>query len=292
MTTTVRCTFVSSLLVLACCTGCNSGEQLASMEPSGADLSTESTVDTTNAHLNPVAHLEVEPGHAVTFYEPTPGNLFLVETMLRTQTGWILRDIDQNPIEVFRRLRPRTQVPTALLDAYDRAVKNVVPDDAPTSAANPAERAGTGGRPGFALDPTSQDDSEPSPRYRTAHTIAQNGIGPSAGSNPHHFVLEHQGCSWAPVFSTCQVDWWDGYHSGLVPARSAAARVDTFFGNGVVVTLWSGNTPTDFFLPANSMTHVSWNVPQGIVNRGLQLSSALGDGFNVGVRWSNAQSIQ
>ena len=73
------------------------------------------------ADANVVLRLDVEPGHTVTFYEPTPGGLYLAERMMPGQEFVLRGTAAQDALAAFAQLRPQAEVPAALQAAYDRA---------------------------------------------------------------------------------------------------------------------------------------------------------------------------
>jgi hypothetical protein len=109
---------------LALCAGCVE----PGPEPTGTTEAAPTVVESTEADV--VLRLELEEGHDVTFYEPAPGGLFLVERMTPTQSFVLKGKEASDALLAFERLRPGEPVPAALQAAYDRA-RNLPGDPAP-----------------------------------------------------------------------------------------------------------------------------------------------------------------
>ncbi|HWO25557.1 MAG TPA: hypothetical protein VNO30_42750 [Kofleriaceae bacterium] len=114
-----------------------------------------------------VLRLVVEPGHTVTFYEPAPGGLYLVERMAPGQS-FALRDEAADALRAFQELRPGAPVPAALAAAHDRARATAV-DGTVAGAALPSSGCGWG--PAWSACRVSWSSS-----FRAARPAATSGL--------------------------------------------------------------------------------------------------------------------
>src|SRR5688572_10696440 len=61
--------------------------------------------------------VDVTSTHAITFYEPSPGNVTIVERRAPGERSLLPRELPLTASEVFALLRPSDDVPVSLLDA-------------------------------------------------------------------------------------------------------------------------------------------------------------------------------
>jgi hypothetical protein len=89
-----------------------------------------------------VARVELEPGHAVSFYETAPGVIGVTERGHRGQARALLpEDVGADPLETFARLAKGAAAPAPLAAAAERRAEVTVPFDDPAVT---ALRAGEG----------------------------------------------------------------------------------------------------------------------------------------------------
>lgn len=246
-------------LGLALSVGCAGQES----EPSSTTEVKPSVVETTSADA--VASLELESGHSVTFYEPVPGGLYLVERMMPGQKFALTAKESADALLAFASLRPGAPVPAALQAAYDRA--RALPGDTTT-----ARELSSGG---------GQSASE---------QAAAPGLGTSkqaltSSSSATTFVNDNTGCDWGPQGSFCRVNWANGFWASYSPTTSALCIVDHYAGNGVTIQITVGTTITSTFQGAGTIAQYSLGTAGASTTRRIDITNASGDSFHVGCRW-------
>jgi hypothetical protein len=92
---------------LAAFAGC--AEPAAEPAPAAAPESPEAAP--TAGKPDMVARVDIEPGHAVNFYEPSPGNLVVVEAMAPGQKFVLAADAISDALRAYAQLRPQDEVP-------------------------------------------------------------------------------------------------------------------------------------------------------------------------------------
>ncbi|NOK05912.1 MULTISPECIES: hypothetical protein [Myxococcus] len=243
-------------LGLALCTGCSGAEA-----EQAAPGETETPVNTTT-EASVVLRIEVEPGHTVTFYEPVPGALYLAEHKLPTQSFMLGDKESANALLAFERLLPGAPVPAELQAAYGRALNLPSDVDEQESSAGGGDREDASARaqrPGVTEQALTSSSS--------AATFVNNG-----------------GCNWGPRWSTCAVNWANGYYA-YSTSTSGLCGVDHYSGNGVIIQITVGSTITSVFQGAG--THAQYSLGSAGVSttRRLDITNASGDSFHVGCRW-------
>ncbi|HWO25556.1 MAG TPA: hypothetical protein VNO30_42745 [Kofleriaceae bacterium] len=229
-------------------------------EPTDMPAAEPSEAPTTEEHV--VLQLEVEPGHTVTFYEPTPGGLYLIERRAMNQS-FALRNGAVDALRAFQELRPGAPIPAALQAAYDRA--RAVSSDGIAAAA-----AHGGGAEAVAA---------PAPR---PGVVEQSLTSSSSAAN---FVNNDDGCDWGPEWSACRVNWANGYYAWRSGATSGLCVVDHYAGNGVVIQVTAGSALTSFFQGAGTVAQYSLGTAGAAMTRRIDVTNASGDSFHVGCRW-------
>lgn len=248
---------VLSSLGLALSMGCAGQEDAASTSEARP-----AAIETTQA--NAVLSLEVESGHSVTFYEPAPGALYLVERMMPAQTFVLTAKESSDALLAFARLRPGAPVPAALQAAYDRA--RAQPGDAA-----PREFTSGGGQ-------------------STSTQAAAPGLGTSkqaltSSSSAATFVNDNTGCDWGPQGTFCRVNWANGFFASLSGTTSGLCIVDHYAGNGVTIQITVGTTITSSFQGAGTIAQYSLGAAGAATTRRIDVTNASGDSFHVGCRW-------
>jgi len=219
--------------------------------------------DTVDANV--VLRVDVENGHTVTFYEPTPGGLYLAERMAPEQT-FVLRDKEaSDALAAFARLRPQAEVPAALQAAYDRA-RNL-----PSEPIAVAAHAFGGGQPAAEQAPAATPG------------VIQQAL--TSSSSAFNFVNNDGGCNWGPEFSFCRVNWVNGFFASRSPTTSGLCVVDHYAGNGVTIQITAGSSATTTFQAVNTSVQYSLGTPGSSVTRRIDVLNASGDNFHAGCRW-------
>lgn len=218
------------------------------------------------AEASAVLRIDVETGHTVTFYEPKPGALVVVETMMPAQKR-VLGDREmKDALAAFVRLQPGAGVPQALQDAYDRS------RSLPSAPDGDAVRAFGGGQPEVAQVPGAVPG------------VIQQAL--TSSSSAANFVNNDGGCDWGPQGSFCRVNWANGFWASLSPTTSGVCTVDHYAGNGVTIQITCGNTVIT--LPPQSPGTVKQyslcNSGTAEVRR-IDILDASGDSFHAGCRW-------
>jgi hypothetical protein len=225
-------------------------------EPNGSE-----TVD-----ASVVLRVDVEDGHTVTFYEPTPGGLYLAERMAPGQK-FLLGDHEaSDALAAFARLRPQSEVPAALQAAYDRA-RNLTPSE-PVALAAPTFG---GGQP------------EAAQAQAATPGVIQQAL--TSSSSAANFVNNNGGCNWGPEGSACRVNWGGGFFASLSPTTSGLCIVDHYAGNGVTIQITVGGTITSTFQGAGTIAQYSLGAAGGATTRRIDVTNASGDSFHAGCRW-------
>lgn len=240
--------------------GADPGPAIAADPPS---VDTDPGSDPAEASL--ILRIEVEPGHAVSFYEPVPGGLYLAERRAAGQR-FALGDREvSDALAAFARLRPGEQVPGALRAAYDRAVN--LPSE---PAGEPVAMIG-GGQPA----------TEP-PAITAPGVIEQALTSSAAASN---FVNVDGGCNWGPTRSACRVNWGGGFFASWNPATSGLCIVDHYSGNGVTIQITVGAAISSTFQAVHTSVQYGLGAPGAGTTRRLDVLNAAGDDFHAGCRW-------
>jgi len=246
---------------LAAFAGC--AEPAAEPAPAAAPESPEAAPAAGNPDM--VARVDIEPGHAVNFYEPTPGNLVVVETMAPGQKFALAADAISDALRAYAQLRPRDEVPQALQAAYDRTRSAT---SEPTTASG---NAAGGGRPQSAQ-----------PAAATPGEIQQSL---TSSSDPANFVDNDGGCDWGPRFAACRVSWGGGFFASSNPATSGLCIVDHYAGSGVVIQVTVGTTISTVFQAVGTIAQYSLGAAGPNVLRRVDVTNAAGDAFHVGCRF-------
>jgi len=254
---------------VAALAGCGSTGTAGSGDPSSEN---EGSVATTSDQYL-VTRVDVEAGHTVTFYEPAPGGLMLVESKRDGQTSVIGRQDAVDALAVFARLRPGQQAPTELRDAYERARTAALAEPATDRVITPSQASG-----GQTWNPQS------------AATASSDGVGTSqealtSSSNPDFFVDSDGGCDWGSRFSACRIHWGGGFFA-TATSSSASCIVDHYAGNGITVQLTAGATVVSFSQSVGTSQLYSWGFVGGSVTRRLDVLNASGDAFHAGCRFT------
>jgi hypothetical protein len=250
---------------LAAFVGC--AEPAAEPAPAAAPESPEGAPTASNPDT--VARVDIEPGHAVNFYEPSPGNLVVVETMAPGQKFVLAADAISDALRAYAQLRPQGAVPQALQAAYDRA-RSTAGD--PTIASTIASTNGAGGgRPASAQ-----------PAAATPGVIQQ---ALTESPDPANFVDNDGGCDWGPRFAACRVNWGGGFFAFSNPSTSGLCIVDHYAGNGVVIQVTAGTAITSMFQAVGTIAQYSLGASGPNVLRRVDVTNAAGDAFHVGCRF-------
>jgi len=235
-------------------------------DPGPAGTTDPATNGSEPVDANVVLRVDVESGHTVTFYEPTPGGLYLAERMAPGQT-FVLGDKEaSDALAAFARVRPQAEVPAALQAAYDRA-RNL-----PSEPIALAAHAFGGGQPEAAQAPSA-----------TPGVIQQALTSSSSAAN---FVNNDGGCDWGPQGSFCRVNWANGFFASLSPTTSGLCVVDHYAGNGVVIQI-TAQAITSMFQGAGTIAQYSLGTPGPAITRRIDITNASGDSFHAGCRWGN-----
>lgn len=211
-----------------------------------------------------ILRIDIESDHTITFYEPTPGGLYLSERKVSGQK-FVLGDKEiSDALAAFARLRPGAEVPAALQAAYDRA-RNL-----PSEPAASASAFG-GGQPEAAQAPAA-----------TPGVIQQELMSSPSAAN---FVNTDGGCNWGPQYSFCRVNWANGFFASRTPTTSGLCIVDHYAGNGVTIQITVGSTITSTFQAPRTSAQHSLGAAGASTTRRIDITNAAGDSFHVGCRW-------
>jgi hypothetical protein len=257
-------------VIAASLAACGSaGEASGSGDPSSG--SEANAVATSEQYL--VTRVDVEVGHSVTFYEPTPGGLMLVESKLDGQKSVIARQGEVDALALFERLRPGQEAPTALRDAYQRARDAALAAPASDRSITLSKAGG-----GQTWAPVS------------AAAASSNGVGVAqealtSSSNPDNFVDTDGGCDWGSRFSACRIHWGGGFFA-TATSSSASCIVDHYAGNGITVQLTAGSTVVSFSQSVGTSQLYSWGFVSGSITRRIDILNASGDAFHAGCHFT------
>jgi hypothetical protein len=254
-----------AMLCSSVCLALYAGCVTPAADPEPAGTTEPAPNDTEAAEPGVILRLDVESGHTVTFYEPVPGGLYLVERMTTGQK-FVLGDREaSNALAAFARLRPQAEVPAVLQAAYDRA-RNL-----PGDPSAPVAFTFGGGQPASTQAPT------------TPGVIEQALTSSSSAAN---FVNVDHGCDWGPTAALCRVNWGGGF---VVSATSTSAlcTVDHYAGNGITIQITVGTTVTSQFQGVHTSALYSLGAAGPVVYRRLDITNAAGDSFHAGCRWGN-----
>ena len=213
---------------------------------------------------NLVLRVDVEPGHTVSFYEPSPGRLYLAESMQPGQQFALHDRQAVDAIAAFTALRPEAAVPAALQAAYDRA------RSMPSTPVALASHTFGGGQP-----------ADAQVQAQTPGVISQALTSSSSAAN---FVNNDGGCNWAPDFSFCRVSWGGGFFA-TATSDTGLCIVDHFAGNGVTIQITNDSAVTATFQAAGTIVQYGLGTPGGNNTRRIDVLNASGDSFHVGCRW-------
>lgn len=212
---------------------------------------------------NLVLRVDVEPGHTVSFYEPSPGRLYLAERMQPGQQFALHDRQAVDAIAAFTALRPEAAVPAALQAAYDRA------RSMPSGTVGPVTRLAGGGE-------LAAQAPAPAPGVITQAL--------TSSSSAFNFVANDGGCNWGPDFSFCRVNWSNGFFASA-GSDSGLCIVDHFAGNGVTIQITDDSAVTATFQAAGTIVQYGLGTPGGNDTRRIDILNASGDSFHVGCRW-------
>jgi len=214
--------FVVSGLGVAPLFSCDSGISVPTGDSPAGDTAQVASVG--DQYI--VARVDVEQGHTVTFYEPSPGELLIVEAKLDGQVSVSQPTQSQgapDALALFTRLRPQDQIPPALQSAYQRAQAAALTPAAAGATLTPF--TANGGQPFVAPSTTTTS--------KDGTNALQAALGPSS-SNPDTFVNTDHGCDWGSAGSICRINWGGGF-TALATSSSATCNVDHYAGNGVQI---------------------------------------------------------
>jgi len=261
----------SSLQLLAACLG-QSGELAADeTQPlSAAEISAALDSSAPQGQPNQLLELQVEPGHVVRYYEPTPGALFMTETLQPSQNTLLNRGDAVDALDLFSELRPGTAVPAELQDAYERMQERASFEE----LAPPQSALTFGG--GTASEPATPSD--------VSGPVGVSVQALTSSSNPANFVNSYKGCDWANAASLCRINWSNGFWASWSPSSSATCVVDHFAGNGITVGLTAGATKIPTSQAVHTVQVYTWALSSNTVHR-LDITNASGDSFHVGCRF-------
>jgi hypothetical protein len=259
-----------STIPIALCLACSAGDQPQSSEPAPAP---GGAVDELEKYV--VHRIEVEPKHVVTFYEPSPGVLLLIERMVPGQRSVVHGRGSADALLVFSRVRPNDEIPARLREAYERA------QELTTRA--PAGEHPPGGFGGGSATPDEGAGSA------STGEVSASASALTSSSSATVFVNDNDGCdNWgASVAGICRVSWWNGFWAGYT-SNAISCLVDHFSGNGITVEI-SYPYPTNISAPTQSSgTIQAYAIAVGgNVYRKVDILNASGDGFHVGCSWDN-----
>ena len=208
--------------------------------------------------------IQVEPGHTVSFYEPSPGGLYLTESMAPGQSFVLKGKAAMDAMAAFAQLQPGAAVPAELQAAYARA--RAVTDDASDKT-----HAFGGGQPEGTAAATPG--------------VIQQALTSSASAA--NFVNNDGGCNWGPELSFCRVNWANGFFAAASPTDSGSCIIDHYAGNGVTIQITAGSSVTSTFQAAGTIVQYALGTPGPSVNRRIDVLNASGDSFHAGCNWGN-----
>lgn len=197
-------------------------------------------------------------GHAVAFYEPPPGGLFVGETMQPGQRFVLGAHEASDALAAYAMLRPNTEVPPALGAAYTRALR--------------------------ATESTSLDTHG----VIGSQEMASTGLSLqtlTSSSSAANFVNSDGGCDWGPQGTFCRVNWSNGFWASMSPTASGLCIVDHYAGNGITVEITVGTMITSPFQAVGTIAQWSLGAAGPATTRRIDITNASGDSFHVGCRW-------
>ena len=216
----------------------------------------------------PIVQLDLEAGHAVKFYEPSPGALFIVEEAASGQPLILSEQRRVDALALFAKLRPGQSVPAALDGAHARALA------ASHAPHGDLHAAAGGGSPAPALTAAA----------RAGMATAQQALSSSA--DPDHFVNTDHGCDWDNAFSFCRIRWSNGLFIEGGITDSGVCIVDHYAGNGIGVKLTAGVGVLSQLQPVGTEVAYAWGIINGDVFRRMDIFNASGDHFHAGCRFA------
>ncbi len=258
---------------LALVAGCTSPAAGGGESNSGTDSS-----DTVAAgEPAPILQLDLGAGHAVKFYEPSPGALFVVEQTASGAPSILSQQRRVDALDLFAMLRPNTPVPPALGDAHARAIAAAAPRPV-SSAPRLAPQAG-GGSPAASLPAVAVSSA--------GQGLGATQQGLTSSADPTHFVNTDHGCDWNNGFSFCRISWSNGMFIDGGSTDSGICIVDHYAGNGITVQLTADTTVLPLSQAVGTEVSYSLGIVDGDVHRRMDILNASGDRFHAGCRFSD-----
>jgi hypothetical protein len=246
--------------------------------PAAGSEESDNATESTDAAANepaPILQLDLGAGHAVKFYEPSPGALFIVEQAARGERLALSELSRVDALELFAALRPNQPVPAVLGDAHARALE--------AAAARPASlglrpQVG-GGSPAASLSTGAAESA--------GAGVATTQQALTSSADPTHFVNTDHGCDWANSFSFCRISWANGMFIDSGSTDSAICIVDHYAGNGITVQLTADTTVLPQSQAVGTEVAYSWGIVGGDVHRRMDILNASGDRFHAGCRFTD-----
>lgn len=223
--------------------------------------------------------VKVDGEHSVSFYEPVPGGIMMVEHMDGDQDSITWGHPELDALDVYKLLRPGEAVPDVLQQAYDRSLSRNFDDVAFESQGN-ADIA-----PAFGGGNPADEVSEGEVLQGSDDTIGVVRQADSS-SSAKHFVNDHDGCKWGNVYEHCRVNWANGFWASST-SDYIECRVDHYNGNGVKVRFTIGSNVVNWNLAAGHENIFSVGTTFPRTTRRADVLNATGDRFHVGCNWRN-----
>ncbi|MGC4094521.1 MAG: hypothetical protein QM756_42725 [Polyangiaceae bacterium] len=209
--------------------------------PSGASedvaVQAATVTDGSGRVVAPTHQMTVGTDHIISFYEPTPGDFFALESKPAGTRSLLDQFTKLDVAKIFATLAPNQAIPEQLRAAELRSLAAEV---VATPAALAESRGGAAAVVASAVTGTSGD-------------VAKTSSALTSSSNPAEFV-NTGGCDWAANFSACRVNWSGGWFA-QANANSAGCTFDLYAGNGVTLQKTRGT----------SVTNTNWTV--GLLGR-------------------------
>lgn len=258
-------TFVGAVVLgLVAGIGCaaqDSGGQVGSTED--VAITTATVTDAEGRPVAPIHSIAINENHTISFYEPSPGDLFALESM-PSGAGSVLNKFRQLDVKrIVGELAPGTVIPERLRAAEAR------------SLSAPAVNAG-------AVRAFAQETQDAAQLPAASGDVAKSTAALVSSSNPANFV-NTGGCDWAANFSACRVNWSGGWFAQS-NAVSAGCTVDHYAGNGITLQKTRGASVSSSNWPVNFAGSLLWGGNGSVLHR-LDILNAAGDSFHTGCRF-------
>jgi hypothetical protein len=244
--------------------GCAAQDSAGTGATEEVAITTATVTDSEGRAVSPIHTVIVGENHTISFYEPSPGDLFAQESMPQGTRSALNQFQQLDVTKILAKLAPQQAVPEKLRAAELRSLAAPVLDARAVRAASQETPDATA-----SLTTTSGD-------------VAKSTAALVSSSNPKNFV-NTGGCEWAPIYSACRVNWSGGWWV-QANATSASCTVDHYAGNGITLQKTRGASVSSSNWPVNFAGSLLWGGNGTVLHR-LDILNAAGDSFHTGCQF-------